>query len=143
MLKIREAKMNDAEALAKLSGELGYPATKAEMENRFDKILSKSDNGIYVAERDSVVGWIHVAVIQTLESNAYVEIQGLVVAETLRGNGIGSQLVARAEQWAKEKGLSRIRVRSNIVREKTRLFYKKMGFQSTKTQEIFDKAIIR
>jgi GNAT superfamily N-acetyltransferase len=90
---------------------------------------------------DTVVGWIHVAVIQTLESNAYIEICGLVVAETFRGSGIGSQLVARAENWARDKGFSHIRVRTNILREETRKFYRKLGYQSRKTQEVFDKLI--
>jgi GNAT superfamily N-acetyltransferase len=140
-LIIREAKKTDAVALAKLSGELGYPTTTTEMESRFDKLFSKSDNGIYVAKLDSIVGWIHVAVIQSLESNPFVEICGLVVAELHRGTGIGTQLVAMAESWAQEKGYNHIRVRTNILREETRKFYIQVGFQSKKTQEVFDKII--
>ncbi|MGD0590764.1 MAG: GNAT family N-acetyltransferase [Bacteroidota bacterium] len=140
-INIRQAKKSDAVALAKLSGELGYPTTTTEMESRFDKLFSKSENGIYVAELDSIVGWIHVALIQTLESNAFVEICGLVVAESSRGTGIGTQLVAMAESWAQEKGCYHIRVRTNILRKKTRMFYKQLGFQSKKTQEVYDKII--
>jgi hypothetical protein len=55
-LNIRKAKRTDAVVLAALSGELGYPATTAEMESRFDKLFSKSDNIIYVAELDFIVG---------------------------------------------------------------------------------------
>jgi GNAT superfamily N-acetyltransferase len=140
-LDIREAKITDLVALAKLSGELGYPTTLTEMENRFAKLSAKSDNGIYIAELDSIVGWIHVAIIQSLESNPYVEICGLVVAELHRGMGIGTQLVAKAESWAQEKGYNQIRVRTNILREETRKFYRQVGFQSKKTQEVFDKII--
>ena len=140
-LNIREAKKSDVVTLAKLSGELGYPTTMEEMENRFNKLLSKNENCIYVAELDSVVGWIHVSVFQTLESNAYAEICGLVVAETFRGSGIGSQLVAKAENWARVLGFSKIRVRTNILRRETRKFYRKLGFQVQKTQEVFDKVI--
>jgi GNAT superfamily N-acetyltransferase len=140
-LNIREAQKGDAIALAKLSGELGYPTTQAEMEGRFDKLISGSDNGIYVAELDSIVGWIHVALIQTLESNAFVEICGLVVAESYRGSGIGTQLIAFAESWARKKKCYHLRVRTNVLREKTRMFYKQVGFQSKKTQEVFDKII--
>ena len=140
-LIIREAKKTDAVALAKLSGDLGYPTTTTEMESRFDKLFSKSDNGIYVAKLDSIVGWIHVSVIQSLESNPFVEICGLVVAESYRGKGIGTQLVSMAERWAQEKGYNQIRVRTNILREESRRFYKQVGFQSKKTQEVFDKII--
>jgi GNAT superfamily N-acetyltransferase len=140
-LNIREAKKIDAVALAKLSGELGYPTTTDDMESRFDKLSAKSDNGIYVAELDSIVGWIHVSVIQSLESNPFVEICGLVVAESHRGTGIGTRLVAMAEIWAQEKGYNQILVRTNILREETRRFYRQVGFQSKKTQEVFDKII--
>jgi GNAT superfamily N-acetyltransferase len=140
-LNIREAKKSDAVALAKLSGELGYPTTADDMESRFNKLSAKSDNGIFVAELDSIVGWIHVSIIQSLESNPFVEICGLVVAESHRGTGIGTQLVAMAESWAQEKGYNQIRVRTNILREETRRFYRQVGFQSRKTQEVFDKII--
>jgi len=140
-VNIRKAKKSDAVALARLSGELGYPTTTSEMESRFDKLFSKSDHDIYVAELDTIVGWIHVSLVQSLESNAFVEICGIVVAESYRGSGIGTRLVAMAESWAQEKGCYHIRVRTNIVREKTRVFYKQLGFQSKKTQEVFDKII--
>jgi GNAT superfamily N-acetyltransferase len=111
------------------------------MERRFDKVLSMPDNGIYVAELDSIIGWIHVALIQTLESNAFVEICGIVVAESYRGSGIGTRLIAVAESWAREKECYQLRVRTNIVREKTRMFYQQVGFQLKKTQNVFDKFI--
>ncbi len=138
---IREARRTDAEILAKLSGELGYPATSKEIAARLDKLFASSDNGIYVAELGFVVGWIHVAVIQTLESSAYVEMCGLVVAENHRGAGIGRLLVTAAEQWARDKGYSRLRVRTNIVREQTKKFYRELGFQTRKTQEVFEKIL--
>ncbi len=138
---IRHAIESDAVALAALAGELGYPTTTAEMKSRFGKVLSVSDHGIFVAEFDSIVGWIHVSLIRSLESDAFAEIRGLVVAESYRNSGIGSQLVAMAESWGQKKGCHRIRVRTNIVREKARLFYERLGFQSKKTQEVFDKTL--
>ena len=140
-VNIRKVKISNSVALAKLSGELGYPTTTEEMESRFDKVLSIPDNGIYVAELDSIVGWIHVALIQTLESNAFVEICGIVVSESHRGSGIGTRLIAVAESWAREKECYQLRVRTNIVREKTRMFYQQVGFQLKKTQDVFDKFI--
>jgi GNAT superfamily N-acetyltransferase len=140
-LNIRKAIKSDAAVLAALSEELGYPTSSQQIEDRLDKLSIKSDNGIYVAELDSIVGWIHVAIIQSLESNPFVEICGLVVAEPYHGRGIGTRLVAMAESWAREKGYNHIRVRTNVLREETRKFYRQVGFQSRKTQEVFDKII--
>ena len=138
---IRIARKSDAVPLAHLSGGLGYPTTIQEIENRLNNLFSLSDNAIYIAEIDFVVGWIHVAVRQTLESNAYVEICGFVIAEKYRNSGIGSLLAAKAEDWAREKGYSRVRVRTNILRKEARSFYKKLGYHTSKTQEVFEKII--
>ncbi len=141
LINIRNAIKSDTEFLAKLAGELGYPTTAKEMKNRFDKLPSETQHGIFIAELDSIVGWIHVAIINTLESDSFAEIIGLVVAETHRDMGIGTKLVSKAENWAQNKGCNKIRVRTNTVREKTKLFYKKLGFNTKKTQEVFDKTL--
>lgn len=139
--KVRKAKKSDAVALATLAGELGYPTTEAEMKSRLDKLFSTSNHGIFVAELDSIVGLIHVTLNHSLQSDTFADIRGLVVAEGHRGSGIGTQLVAMAEMWAQRKGCHRIRVRTNIVREKARVFYKRLGFQLKKTQDVFDKML--
>jgi len=140
-LVIRNAKKYDAATLARLAGELGYPTTTAKMKRRLEKLLSNIDHAIFVAELDAVVGWIHVSVVQSLESDQFAEIHGLVVTEAHRNSGIGTQLIAKAEIWAQKKRCRRIRVRTNIKRERTRQFYKILGYTVSKTQEVFDKQI--
>ena len=139
---IRDAKISDAAALAALARELGYPTTSAEMEGRLESLRSDPRHRIFVAERDGLLGWIHVSMINTLESESFAEIRGLVVSESYRGSGIGTQLVAAAEKWANEKRCNRIRVRTNVVRVEARAFYKKLGYVSRKTQDVFDKSLL-
>jgi GNAT superfamily N-acetyltransferase len=138
---IRIAVVADAPKLAALAGELGYPATAEQMLKRLEAASIESRHRIFVAELDSVVGWIHVALVHSLLSELSAEIRGLVVADSHQGGGIGSQLVAAAERWAREQGCTRIRVRTNVLREKARVFYAKLGYQVTKRQEIFDKTL--
>ena len=139
---IRDAKKSDAATLAALAGELDYPTTSAEMERRLEALRSDPQHRIFVAERDGLLGWIHVSVINTLESESFAEIRGLVVTESYRGSGIGTQLVAAAEKWATEKRCNRIRVRTNVVRVEAHAFYKKLGYVSKKTQDVFDKPLL-
>ena len=139
---IRDAKISDAAALAALAGELGYPTTSAEMERRLESLRSDPQHRVFVAERDGLLGWIHVSMINTLESESFAEIRGLVVTKSYRSLGIGTQLVATAEKWANERRCNRIRVRTNVVRLEARAFYKKLGYVSKKTQEIFDKSLL-
>ena len=138
-LHIRPADKSDAAALATLAGELGYPATAADMKVRIEELISRSDHGVYVADLDSVVGWIHVSSVQSLESDPFAEIRGLVVAPSHRRLGIGGKLVAMAEWWAQQKGCRRIRVRTNVVRGDAKAFYQRLGYRSAKTQEVFDR----
>jgi len=136
---IRDARPEDSDALAMLAGELGYPTTPAEMAGRF-ATLSPQD-AVLVFDDAGVLGWIHISVIALLESDPFAEIRGLVVAAAARGKGIGSRLVTAAESWAVGRGCGRLRVRSNVVRGETRLFYERRGFVVTKTQNVFDKLL--
>ena len=98
------------------------------------------DDAIFVAILGlTPIAWIHVAIVTLLESPRHAEIRGLIVTATLRGRGIGEQLVSHAEQWARERGVTRIRVRSNILRERTHAFYERLGYTVTKSQKTFDK----
>lgn len=69
------------------------------------------------------------------------EIGGLVVSAPARGRCVGAQLVARAEAWAREQGLSAILVRSQIAREDAHRFYLREGYQRTKTSAVFTKPL--
>jgi GNAT superfamily N-acetyltransferase len=140
-IDIRIAVAADAERLGVLAGELGYPTTTEQMLKRLEAASVESRQRIFVAELDSVVGWIHVALVLSLLSELSAEIRGLVVDELHQGAGIGSQLVTIAETWARERGCARIRVRTNVLREKAQVFYNRLGYQVTKRQAIFDKAL--
>lgn len=139
-MRIRAATIDDVAAIAALAGELGYASTPAQMQRRLERFLDSSMHAVFVAELDgNVVGWIQLAALESLESDVRAEIHGLIVSESQRGRGIGAALVARGEAWARDAGYSRIRVRSNIVRERTRAFYERLGYIIKKTQHAFDK----
>ena len=141
---IRPAKASDAEAAARLSGQLGYPAGAREMRRRIERLRRDALHGIFVAaEGRSVIAWMHVCRRASLESPDYAEIVGLVVDERHRGQGLGAELVRAAESWAEKRGLSRLRVRSNVIRERTHAFYRALGFETVKSQTVFDKGIGR
>jgi GNAT superfamily N-acetyltransferase len=139
---LRAAALADAEALAVLAGELGYPAAASVMRRRLGDVQKSENDVVLVASRaDSIVGWIQVATVASLESDVFAEIRGLVVTESERGKGVGSQLVSAAEAWAVRHSCPRLRVRSNVVRAETRRFYEKRGFAVTKVQNVFDKPL--
>lgn len=137
---IKQAMPDDAAAIAELSGQLGYASEIKATSNRLSAIMKEdSSNCVFVAVYNSVlIGWIHGFYAQRIESDPFVEIGGLVVEEHYRKMGAGKLLVENVMNWALSKNCSTIRVRCNIKRVETHIFYKKIGFQLSKQQKIFD-----
>jgi GNAT superfamily N-acetyltransferase len=141
-LLIREVTSADATAVALLSAELGYPVSDDAMRQRIESLAARADHVVYVAcLGGELVGWIDVGVIHHLQSEPRAEIGGLVVAHEARSSGIGRRLVARAEEWALERGLGSMVVRSQIVREGAHRFYLREGYERTKTSAVFTKKL--
>ena len=119
-LKIRNAELRDADFLVTLTEEFGYKITIDEIIDKIKRILTKNDQEIYVAELEYVIGWIHISLIEPLESDSFVEVRGIVVNKSFRGKGIGTKLINTAVDWARIKKCCKIRVRTNIKRIETR-----------------------
>ena len=137
-MKIRTARPEDAAAVADLATQLGYPTTPEEAEARLRDLETRPENAVLAAEADgAVIGWIQVAGAHRIDSEPYVEIAALVVDAARRGGGIGAELVAAADDWAVRHGFRTVRVRSNVVRERTHAFYERLGFARTKSQVVF------
>jgi GNAT superfamily N-acetyltransferase len=80
-------------------------------------------------------------VYRLIESDACAEIGGLVVDEGSRGEGAGRLLVQQVEQWARHRGCTSVYLRSNILRERARIFYERLGYTRIKTQHAFRKEV--
>jgi GNAT superfamily N-acetyltransferase len=141
-VEIRAACPADAEAVAGLLGELGYPAPVAKALAYLER-LPLEDAALLVATSASgaVIGWIEVIETSHLESGDVAEITGLVVTASERGRAVGSTLLTAAEAWARRRGLGRIRVRSNVIRERTHGFYADRGYVERKRQVVFQKGL--
>jgi len=128
--------------MAVLAGQLGYPSTESDIRTRLAALTARGDHGFHVVEvQGVVVGWIGVRAELSLEGGGYAEIVGLIVDEHHRGKGLGEDLVAAAEEWAAKRGAKRLRVRSNVIRERAHRFYERLGYTITKKQAVFDKDV--
>lgn len=142
-IEIRPFQHTDIAAVANLSGQLGYPSSNQALADRAAELLASPSDAVFVATDagDQVVGWVHIARRVLMESGPFAEIVGLVVDEARRGQGIGRELVAHAEQWARDAGLFQVRVRSNIIRQQARRFYERQGYDVIKQQAVFKKTL--
>ena len=140
---IRKARTSDAPRLAELSGQLGYPATAADIAQRLRKLKTAPPNALFVAESPEagVIGWAHVSVTHLVEIGTRAELNGLIVADGQRSLGAGAQLLAAVEHWARKHGCPSMSVRSNVLRERAHNFYLRNGYEHYKTQKAFRKSL--
>lgn len=141
-ITLRPAQIGDAEAIAVLSTQLGYPATTEQVLARLGRLLQMPDHCVLLAGvGGNIAGWAHVERRLNLESGDRAELMGLVVDERVRRNGVGAKLVEAAEDWAAARGLDTMVVRSNVVREASHAFYRKSGYQAVKSQHVYQKGM--
>jgi N-acetylglutamate synthase-like GNAT family acetyltransferase len=139
---VRKATSADATRVAELSGILGYPVDHETMQRRLEKLDGREEHVVFVAEiSGNVVGWIHGAEHEFLVAGRVGEICGLVVGEGQRTSGVGRRLVEAVEQWARERGLEQVSVRSNVARTESHPFYEKVGYTRLKTQHAYRKKL--
>jgi GNAT superfamily N-acetyltransferase len=151
---IRTARKRDFSDIAPLNAQLGYPESPGLIARRYRSILGDRQNhrlfvavGIPVSSanahpRGTVIGWIHVFIDKLLTVGPRAEIGGVVVDEKYRGRGVGSALLQRAEQWVRERGISPLVIRTNVVRTGAHTFYDKCGYQLLKQSKVFLKDIV-
>ncbi len=113
------------------------------MRDRIERLIARASQFVWLAEDEdgAIAGWIHAGEEELLESGPRCEIFGLVVDEAFRGHGAGRLLVTAAERWAADRGLSRVTVRSNVVRDGSHPFYLRLGYERSKTQHVYRKAL--
>ena len=143
-MRIRPMEMTDADTVAVLAGQLGYPSTADQVRQRLRHLQSMPPNMGYIAEaaNGTIAGWIHVRTDVGIESDPHATIDGLVVDERHRSQGVGARLLAAAEQWVQEQGFVRIDVSSNIVRTRAHAFYQRNGYEIVKTSYRLRKLLV-
>jgi len=136
--RIRPASPADAEALAGLCGELGYPSTTERVRDRL-RLLDDPERALLVAEcAGSVAGFIDVHVQRVVEEDPYAEIGGLVVKAEHRGEGLGTALLAAAAEWGRGRSLAVMWIRANLARDGVHDFYPAVGCRRVKDQRVYE-----
>lgn len=142
-LTIRAAELRDLQAIGDLCGQLGYEVDRDRMQRRFMQIMQDPAQILRVASDNcnGLAGWAHALPVCYLEAEAFIEIGGLVVNKSCRRMGIGQALMTSVEDWAREIGITTIRLRSNINRQGAHQFYRNIGYEIVKQQYTFVKKL--
>jgi GNAT superfamily N-acetyltransferase len=129
---IRDATLADAEAIAPLIGELGYPATAEQVLARMAPLLAAHEPPLVWEENGALLGVLVWHVTPTLHRAGGVgRTVMLVVSEAARNRRIGRALVLQAEARCKARGCVMAEVTSNVKRVDAHRFYEGLGYEKT------------
>jgi GNAT superfamily N-acetyltransferase len=133
ILEIRRVEAADAESVASLLAQLGYPASVDEVERRLERLLASEADVQLVAVTDGeVVGLVGLQVGLALEYDEPVgKLSELVIEEGHRGRGVGRALVAAVEREARRRGCCLLYLTTAARRKDAHAFYERIGFEET------------
>ena len=143
-LLVRTIAPEDAGQLAELCAQLGYEVSAEAVSQRICRLASCGDDHVALVAcmGTEVVGWIEAELTHHLQSPVHALITGLVVRDGIRSVGVGKQLSAEVETWARSNGIAILRVTSRMTRERAHRFYLREGFTQVKASAVFEKVLL-
>ncbi|MEW5991089.1 MAG: GNAT family N-acetyltransferase [Chloroflexota bacterium] len=131
---MRPAVDADAERIAALFTDEGYPAGPSAVVARLERFAGP-DSEVVVADRGGeVIGFIAFHALPRFEhDDVAVRILALVVDAGARERGLGHQLMAEAERFARERGAAFVEVTAGRHRPEARHLYESLGYDASVT----------
>ncbi|HEU5358095.1 MAG TPA: GNAT family N-acetyltransferase [Gemmatimonadales bacterium] len=132
--RLRPATTDDAPAIAGLLTQLGYPTLVDAARARLADLLRRGPpDRVVVAEVDGKV-----VAVMTLHLTPELHrarpigrVTALVVDESVRGSGVGAEMMEEAERILRADGAGLLELTSNMRRVDAHRFYERLGYQKT------------
>lgn len=131
---LRHAQAADAEAIAALFTDEGYPAGPSDIVARLEHFNTRQSR-VIVAEHDEVIlGFIAVHAMARFEHDDWIlRILALVVDAGARERGVGRTLMSEAERIGLELGAAFVELTASHHRPEAQHLYESLGYDSTVT----------
>lgn len=138
----RRAKPYDLNELVSLLADdkLGRTREQASSEvtesylDAFAKIDSDPNQYLMVLENNGeVIGTCHLTLMAspTFTGSTRLQIEGVIVNASIRGQNLGQQMIEFAINWGKEHAATIIQLTTNKERPDALKFYEKLGFKAS------------
>jgi GNAT superfamily N-acetyltransferase len=130
-ISLRAAVEADAERLATLLTDEGYPAGPSDLAARIARFSTPGSRVTVAEAAGEVVGFIAFHVVPRFETDdRFVRIVALVVDPGVRERGIGRLLMADAERAAREAGAAYLEITAGHHRPEARQLYESLGYDA-------------
>jgi GNAT superfamily N-acetyltransferase len=131
---LRPALPGDAEAIATMFTDEGYPAGPSDIVTRLERFATPEAR-VIVAEHDgALLGFIAIHALPRFEHDDWiVRVLALVVDAGARERGVGRSLMAEAERVGRELGAAFIELTAGHHRPEARQLYESLGYDASVT----------
>jgi GNAT superfamily N-acetyltransferase len=126
---VRPATADDAERLASMLTDEGYPAGTSDLAERLERYSALGSQVLVAEAGGEVVGFITILVLPRFEvADLFARITSLVVDAGVRERGIGRLLMQAAEEQAKGAGAAWLEVTAGHHRPDARRLFESLGY---------------
>jgi GNAT superfamily N-acetyltransferase len=131
-ITLRPATADDAEAIASLFTDEGYPAGPSDIATRLTR-FTPPEGAVIVAEHDgAILGFVACHALPRFEhGDVILRILALVVDAGARERGVGRQLIADAERIGTSLGAAFVELTAGHHRPDARHLYESLGYDAT------------
>ena len=130
----RPAREPDAERIAALLTDEGFPAGTSDIVSRLERFGPPGGAVIVAVSGDDILGFVALQVVPRFEhADRFVRILALVVDPGVRGRGLGRGLVGEAERIGREHGASFAEITAGHHRPDARRLYEALGYDAAVT----------
>ena len=132
LVSLRSATLEDAERIAAMFTDEGYPSGPSDIVERLARFDSEHSR-VIVAEHDGeVLGFVAVHALPRFEhSDRIIRIMALVVDAGERGRGIGRLLMEEAERLGRDLDAAFAEVTAGHHRPDAKRLYEELGYDGT------------
>ncbi len=132
VVTIRPARTGDAEAIAALFTDEGYPAGPSDIVERLARFASDYSQVLVAEHEGAILGFLALHALPRFEhDDRIVRVLALVVDAGARERGVGRGLMAEAERIATELGAAFIEVTAGRHRPDAQHLYESIGYDAS------------
>ena len=131
-ISLRPATPEDAERIAALFTDEGYPSGPSDIVDRLSRFDSEYSRVIVADNGGEVLGFVAIHALPRFEhSDRVIRIMALVVDAGERGRGIGRLLMEEAERLGRDLDAAFAEVTAGHHRPDARRLYEELGYDGT------------